>query len=115
MYDGEYSFVQCADKAEFDPATLTGTFQVMNGSGFSDTVKIWKLWNGSITVSIEISLDGITPHDFIPPQGTLIVDFQENHSANTTYGNGTLNLRKGQLIWGRTATNPSWLQIIGYH
>lgn len=86
----------------------------MNGTGFTDSVKIWKLYNGSETVAIDISLDGVTDHDFIPPLGTLIVDFQENHSAITTYGNGTLNLRKGQIIWGKTAESPTYLQIIGY-
>lgn len=114
MSGEEYSFVQCVTKAEFNPATLTGSFAVMNGNGFSDNVKIWKMWNGSTTVAIEISLDGVTAHDFIPPQGTLIVDFQGNHSAQTTYGNGTLYLKLGQKIWGRTAANPTYLQIIGY-
>lgn len=114
MSGEEYSFVQAVNKAEFDPSTLSGTFAVMNGTGFSDNVKIWKMWNGSTTASIEISFDGVAAHDFIPPQGTLIVDFQGNHSSQTTYGNGTLYLRRGQLIWGRTASNPTFLQIIGY-
>jgi hypothetical protein len=114
MSGEEYSFVQCVDKAEFNPAILTGSFQIMNGSGLSDSVKIWKMYNPSVSISIEISFDGITAHDFIPPLGTLIVDFETNHSSQTTYGNGTLYLRKGQLLWGRTASNPTFLQIIGY-
>jgi len=114
MSGEEYTFVQCVDKASFDPSTLTNNYQVLNGDGFSDTVKIWKMYNGSTTVSIDISLDGVNHHDFIPPLGTLIVDFQGNHSADTTYGNGRLNLRKGQLIWGKNAANPTHLQIVGY-
>jgi len=110
----ELSCVQCVTKAEFDTSTLTGSYQVMNGSGFSDTVKIWKLYNGSSTANVEISFDGVTAHDFIPPGGTLIVDFQTNHYDGGTYGTGTLNLRKGQLIYGRTASNPTYLQIVGY-
>lgn len=100
MASDDLSCVQCVTKAVFNPASLTGTYQVMNGNGFSDTVKIWKLYNGSTTVSIDISLNGVDNHDFIPPLGTLIVDFQGNHSANTTYGNGTLNLRAGQKNLG---------------
>ena len=110
----ELSCVQCVTKAIFNPASLTGTYQALNGSGFSDTVKIWKLYNGSTTVAIDISLDGVTNHDFIPPLGTLIVDFQTNHYDGGTYGTGTLNLRKGQIIWGKTAAQPNYLQIIGY-
>jgi hypothetical protein len=110
----ELSCVQCVTKSIFNPGSLTGTYQAMNGSGFTDDVKIWKMYNGSSTVAIDISLDGVTDHDFIPPLGTLIVDFQTNHSAKTTYGNGTLYLRKGQIIFGKTAEQPTWLQIIGF-
>lgn len=110
----ELACVQCVVKSVFNPATLTGTYQAMNGTGFSDTVKILKLYNGSTTVSIDISLDGVNNHDFIPPLGTLIVDFQTNHYDGGTYGTGTLNVRKGQILWGKTAESPTFLQMIGY-
>ena len=111
----DVTYVQCVTKVAFDPSTLAGTYVAMNGSGFSDAVKIWKLYNGSTTVSIDISLDGVTDHDFIPPLGTLIVDFQADHGITGTYGTGTLNLRKGQILYGKTAAHPAFLQIIGYH
>ncbi len=110
----ELSSVQCVLKSSFDPSTLTGSYQALNGSGFSDTVKILKLYNGSTTVSIDISLDGVNDHDFIPPMGTLIVDFQTNHYDGPIYGTGTLNVRKGQILYGKTAENPTYLQIVGY-
>lgn len=110
----ELSSVQCTIKAEFDPATLTGSYQPLNGTGFSDTAKILKIWNPSTTVSIDVSLDGVNPHDFIPPLSTLIVDFQTNHYDGPIYGSGTLNVRKGQIIWGKTAENPTFVQIVGY-
>lgn len=106
--------LQCVTKAEFNPASLSGTFQSMNGSGFDGTIKILKMFNPSTTVSIEISLDGVTPHDFMPPQGTLIVDLQTNHADSASYGSGTLNMRRGQILYGRTAVNPTFLQMIGY-
>jgi len=111
----DLSSVQCVLKASFNPASLTGSYQAMNGTGFSDDVKIMKLYNGSASVSIDISLDGVNDHDFIPPQGTLIVDFQAGHADNSAYGSGTLYVRKGQILWGKTAANPTFLQIIGYH
>ncbi len=110
----ELMSVQCVTKAVFNPASLTGTYQPMNGSGFSDPVKILKIYNPSTTVSIDVSLDGVTNHDFIPPLATLIVDFQTNHFDSASYGAGTLNVRKGQILWGKTAESPTFVQIIGY-
>src|SRR4249920_763307 len=105
MSSEELSRVQCCLKAQFDAATLTGTYQIINGAGtqsdvaqigFSDSVKILKIYNPSASVSIDISLDGINDHDFIPPQSTLIIDFQTNHYDGPIYGTGTLNVAKGQ-------------------
>ena len=110
----ELSSVQCVLKAQFNPATLTGTYQAMNGSGFSDTVKILKIFNPSTTISIDVSLDGVNDHDFIPPLGTLIVDFQTNHYDGPIYGTGTLNVAQGQILWGKTAAHSSYIQIVGY-
>jgi hypothetical protein len=110
----EFAFVQAVPKAQFNPASLTGDWQPMNAPGFAEPVKIWKLYNGSPSVSIDISFDAVTAHDFIPPLGTLIVDFQANHDQTASAGTGTLRLRKGQILWGRIATEPAFLQIIGY-
>jgi hypothetical protein len=114
MATEELSRVQCVLKAAFNPASLTGTYQALNGSGFSDTVKILKLYNGSTTVSIDISLNGVDNHDFIPPLGTLIVDFQTNHYDSASFGTGTLNVAAGQILYGKTAESPTYLQIVGY-
>ncbi len=114
MSSEELSRVQCVLKSQFDPATLTGSYQALNGTGFSDSIKILKIWNPSTTASIDISLDGVNDHDFIPPLGTLIVDFQTNHYDGPIYGSGTLNVAQGQIIWGKTAEEPTFLQIVGY-
>lgn len=110
----ETSRVQCVLKAAFNPASLNGSYQALNGTGFSDTVKILKIYNPSTTVSIDISLDGVNDHDFICPLGTLIVDFQTNHYDGPIYGTGTLNVAAGQILWGKTAESPTYLQIVGY-
>lgn len=120
---GNLMAVQCVLKAQFNPASLTGTYQPINGAGtqsnsltvgFSDSAKIMKIWNPSTTISIDISFDGVNDHDFIPPLGTLIVDFQTNHADGSSSATGTLNVRFGQIIWGKTAAQPTFLQIIGY-
>ncbi len=119
----ELSRVQCVLKAQFNPASLTGSYQAINGAGtqsdagqvgFSDSAKILKMYNPSTSVSIDISLDGVNDHDFIPPLGTLIVDFQTNHYDGGSYGTGTLNVAKGQIIFAKTAAQPTYVQIIGY-
>jgi hypothetical protein len=119
----ETSRVTAVLKAQFNPASLTGSYQVMNGAGtqsdasqvgFSDTVKILKIYNPSETVSIDVSFDGVNDHDFIPPLGTLILDFQANHYDGPVFASGTWNVARYQLLWGKTAAQPTYLQIIGY-
>jgi hypothetical protein len=114
MANDELSRVQCVLKSQFNPASLTGTYQALNGTGFSDTVKILKIYNPSTSISIDISLDGVNDHDFIPPLGTLIVDFQTNHYDGPVYGAGTLSIAQGQILYGKTAAQPTFLQMIGY-
>jgi len=123
MASPELSRVQCVLKAQFNPASLTSSYQPLNGAGtqsdvsivgFSDTVKIMQIYNPSTTISIDISLDGVVDHAFIPPGGTLIVDFQTNHYDGPITGAGTLNVAQGQILYGKTAAHPTFLQIIGY-
>ena len=109
----ELSSVQCIIRADFNTATLTNSYQPLNGSGFSDDVKILEVYNGS-AVGIDVSLDGVNKHLFWPAGATLIVDFQTNHSDNSSYGAGRLNGRKGQIIYGKTAESSTLLFISGY-
>jgi hypothetical protein len=114
MVSTEPNYVQCVLKAQFDPTTLTGSYVALNGTGFNDTVKILKIFNPSQTIAVDISLDGVNDHDFIPPRGTLIVDFQANHFNWPSTAAGTLNVMVGQILYGKTAAQPTFLQIVGY-
>ncbi len=123
MATDETSRVQCVLKAQFYPSGLSASYAPINGAGtqsnvnqvgFSDTAKIMKIWNPSTTVAIDISLDGVNDHDFIPPLGTLIVDFQTNHYDGPIFGTGTLNVAQGQIIYAKTAAHPTYIQIVGY-
>jgi len=100
--------------ASFNPATLNGTFQPLNGTGFAEDIKILKIFNPSTTTGVDISYDGVTTHDYWPPGATIIIDFQTNHQDNSAYGAGTLYGRKGQIIWGKTAESPTFLKMIGF-
>jgi hypothetical protein len=114
MATAETSRVQCVTKSQFNPASLTSSYQALNGTGFSDTVKVLKIYNPSTTVSIDVSFDGVTDHDFIPPLATLIIDFQANHYDGPTFASGQWNVAQYQILYGKTASQPTYLQIIGY-
>jgi hypothetical protein len=109
----ELSSFQCIPRAVFNTASLTGSYASLNGSGFGDDIKILKIYNGG-TLGIDISYDGITDHDFFPSGATIIIDLQTNHSDNSSYGSGTLNGRKGQIIFGKGTAGVGNLYIAGY-
>lgn len=105
---------QAIPAASFDLSGLTGSFQPLNGSGFADDIKIMKIYNGNTTVGVDISYDGVNKHDYWPPAATIIVDFQTNHANVGVGGQGSKYGRKGQIIYGRTSTTSTQLQIAGY-
>ena len=109
----DLSSFQAIPCVSFDLTTLTGNFQALNGTGFASDIKIMKIYNGS-AVGVDISYDGVNKHDFWPAGATLIIDFQTNHADNSAYGAGTLNGRTGQIIYGRTSSTSTQLQIAGY-
>lgn len=113
MSNAELDSFQAITAASFNLATLTGSFQSLNGTGFSDNIKMLKVYNGS-AVGVDISYDGVTKHDFWPAGATIIFDFQTNHQDAPPYGSGTLYGRAGQIIWGRTSSTSTQLQIAGY-
>lgn len=110
----DQSSFSCINAASFDPTTLSGTFQALNGTGFSDDIKMLKIFNPSTSVGIDISYDGVNKHDYWPPGATIIFDFQTNHSDTASNGAGTLYGRKGQIIYGRTSSSNTDIQIAGY-
>lgn len=113
MSNEEFDFVACIPNASFDLTTLTGSFQPLNGTGTTENIKQLVIFNGG-AVGVDISYDGVTKHDFWPSGATIVLDFQANHGDNPPYGSGTKYLRAGQIIWGRTSTTSTHLQISGY-
>ncbi len=113
MAGEEFDSVQCIPNASFDLSTLTGSFQALNGAGTTDTIKQLVVFNGG-SVGVDISYDGVTKHDFWPAGATMIFDFQANRAGSPIASSGTKNLRRGQIIYGRTSTTSTFLQISGY-
>ncbi len=101
---------QAIPALQFDPGTLTGSFQAISLAGFADNVKIIFVYNGGL-VAIDYSYDGVNLHGVWPAGATLAIDLQTNHQDAPPYGSGTLNGRLGQNIWVRTSVHPTWLTI----
>jgi len=109
----DLSSFQCIPRAVFNTASLTASYQTLNGSGFADDIKILKIYNDG-TLGIDISYDGVTDHDFFPGGATIIIDLQTNHADNSAYGAGTLGGRKGQILFGKGTAGVGNLYIIGF-
>lgn len=104
----------CIRADSFDLGTLTGSFTVLNGTGFSDDIKMLKIYNGNTTTGVDISYDGVNKHDYWPPGATIIIDFESNADPVSPSGGGVLHGKKGQFIYGRISTTSTQLQIAGY-
>ena len=128
----DLSSFQCVEMAVFDSSTFSGgaTYDIMNdsssyqyftGDGFPDDIKILKIYNGS-TVGVTVSFRQIVDsgsvvnerNDYWPVGATIIIDLQSNHADFSSYGSGTLNGRKGQLIWGNAAAGSGNIYISGF-
>jgi hypothetical protein len=92
----ELDSVQWVTRGVFNTALLGPAYTALNGTGFSDDIKMMTIFNGSAT-GIDISFDGVTDHTFWPAGATLVLDF----------------LRKGQIIYGKTSTVSTQLIMAG--
>lgn len=110
----EYTYFQCIPRAVFNTASLTGSYQALNSSGFNDSIKMLKIYNGG-TTGIDISYDGTTDHDYYPAGSTQILDIQTNHACDSAYASGEKTGRKGQIIYGKGTAGAGNLYIIGYY
>lgn len=115
----DQSSFQAITRAVFNTNALNASYAPLNTPGFSDDIKILKIINMG-TQGVDISYNGVTDHDFIPPfaPGTNVVPFvlnlQANHACNSSNGSGTLNGRKGQIIYGKGTAGTGNLYIIAY-
>ena len=109
----QQDFFQAIPASQFDPATLSGTFQPVFTNGFPDNIKILEIYNGG-AVAMDVSYNGTDLNAVWPAGATLIVDLQTNHDCNPPYGSGTLNGRAGQNVWVRTCQHPTFLTIGGF-
>ena len=117
-----FDYFACIEMAIFNTSGLSGSYQIVNGAaqqtgtgsvGFQDDIKIMQVYNDG-TTAVTLSFDGLINHLYIPSKATLIVDFQANHPNPGSFGAGTKNGRKGQLIYGKGTAGTGNLYISGY-
>lgn len=112
MATEDFNSVQTIEMSTFDSTGLTGTFAPLNGTGTSDDAKILRIINDS-SESVIISYDGSTDADILLTKTSQLYGFQENASS-TPENSGTLNVRKGQIIYGRGTPGTGNIYISGY-
>ncbi len=113
MTTPEQDWFQAIPVAQFNPASLSGTFQPIFTDGFADNIKIMTVYNGG-AVAFDVSFDGVNLHAVWPAGSTLVIDLQTNHRDTASYGAGTLYGRTGQNVWVRTSVNPTFLTVGGF-
>lgn len=107
------NFLEADTMVVYDTSGLTGTHAALNGAGFTNRLKVLKIYNASDT-DITISYDaGVTDHDFIPVGSTMILDCQANNDS-VSGGGGRWHIKKSQVLYGKGTAGIGNLYIIGY-
>lgn len=96
-------------RADFNSASLNGTYQSLNGAGFEDTVKVLKIYNTS-DVLVDLSFDGVTPHDVVPAGSAFILDMQTNRD----YLGASWQGKQNQIVYGLGSAGTGTIYIVGY-
>ncbi len=110
----ETNYFRCIPMKVFDTATLSGTYQSLNTTGFARDIKILKIYNAG-TLGVTVSYDSVTDHDFFPAGATILMDLQANHDCDSAYSSGKKTGRQGQIIYGKGSAGIGNLYIIGFY
>ena len=118
MSTQEQEWFQAIQASQFNPASLTGTFQLIFASGFPDNIKIMEVYNGS-AVAMDYSFDGTTLHGVWPAGATLIIHCTTTiitgHNPPTGSGSSERSSWSNN-VWVKRVSlvNPTYLTIGGY-
>jgi hypothetical protein len=94
-------------RLSIDSATFTGAYQKI---GIGDrSCCLFKMLNNS-TVDVDVSMDGIVDHDFIPAGGAFIVDCATNKAENAH----TLTFGNRQDFWVKGTAGTGKVYVMGY-
>lgn len=96
--------------AEFDAASLTTSYKLMNGVGLDGPAILIRLINNS-DVDVDVSYDGTTRHDFVPSKQLMQLDFQANSAPN----NSVAMLKQGTKIYLKGAKGTGKLYLAVYY
>jgi hypothetical protein len=99
----------------FDSASLTGSYQAINSSGFEESIFLMRLINDA-TTDITISYDGITDHDHLAgtaasiPRETLQIDLTQKPAAS-----GYVFFPKGTVVYIKGIAGVGTIYLSAYY
>lgn len=99
----------------FDTATLTGTYQALNSTGFPGNLFWLRIENASNT-NVTFSYDGINDHEFLPgtaaaiPRESVIINF-----SGSPTDPGFIYLRKGTQVFVKGGAGTGNITMSGFY
>lgn len=104
------NIVKALARNSFNSASLTGSFQAINLTvATEEPIFLLRIINAAST-AINISYDGTTPHDYIPANGVLELNFQTNSQPN----NYNALLAKGTRVYVSGTAGTGTIYLCGY-
>ncbi len=91
-------------RTSIDSATFNASYQAINATGTTEPCWSYDIINNS-TIDVDISLDGVTAHDFVASKSAKVIDVQTNSRPNSQE-----NLfPKGTIVYVNGATSGTGL------
>ena len=89
------NYIQFQTLADIDTATIAGgTFGAVNPAGLTIPCFLIRI-TSTCNKDCYISFDGVTNHEFLPSDATVVLPFQYIGQPN----NFTAMLKKGTIVW----------------
>lgn len=97
-------------RATLDSATLAGAYKAINSTGLANSCSVLRIINDSDT-DINVSYDGTTDHDYVKTGETLQLDLQANSTPNSYVS----YIRKGTVVYAKSAAGVGNIYVAGYY
>ena len=93
-----------------DSSTLTSSFKTLTTYTFAGPVVILRIVNDS-DKGVIISYDGVTNHDYVMSETTLLLNFQSNSAPN----NRVAMIRKDSGVWVKGTAGTGNIYLAAYY
>jgi len=104
------NYVKAASVTSINSASITGSLQVINTSGFPGPVFLLRIMNAS-NKDVAVSFDGSHANDYILANSTLELNFQNNAQPN----NYTCLLKQGTHVYVSGDAGTGYIYVAAYY